>query len=97
MNGLLLQHLIINITYEKIKNSNHVFALLYITHSFIPVVHKYVPLETFSSGGQISTEYYVINILKQRINKYRMLPVNIVNVSQIFIVEGIAVERLICT
>ena len=45
------------------------YALLYSMHTFIPVVHQYVPLETFSGGGQISEEYYVTNVLRWGTNK----------------------------
>ena len=64
------QHLIVNIIHKMMKkNSNKCFALLYSMHTFIPVVHQYVPLETFSGVGQISEEYYVTNVLKWRTNK----------------------------
>ena len=70
MNVFFFQHLIVNIIHKMMKkNSNKFFALLYSTHTFIPVVYQYVPLEMFSGVGQISEEYYVTNILKQRTNK----------------------------
>ena len=64
------QHLIVNIICKIMKKILiNFYALSYSMHTFIPVVHQYVPLETFSGGGQISEEYYVTNVLKQRTNK----------------------------